>query len=119
MSLTPETFAPILHRDKAFVEELYSSQSIPNTKRLLNFASDAKLDTIVKILYFISIGEIKIKKEHFNAIPKSKIRLMTSKFAQKSKVTSLLRGDRKSKLQILQKLCGFFSELFYPLFNET
>jgi len=117
--MTPESFAPILHRDKVFMEELYVSQSIPNTKRLLNFASDQKLDTIIKVLHFIAIGEIKIKKEHFDNIPNAKIKLMTSRFAQKTKVKNLLKSNRLEKQNVLKKLCPFFSELFYPLFNES
>lgn len=117
--MTPEAFAPVLHRDKVFIEELYASPSVINTKRLLNFASDQKLDTVIKVIHFIAIGEIKIKKDHFDSIPKSKVKLMHSHFVQKSKLKNLLKSERKDKILLLQKLSPNFSHLFYPLFNEN
>ena len=64
--MNPETLKPQLVRDKVFLEELYSSQSVPNSKRLLNFASDSKLNTIIKFLHFVANGQIKVKREHFS-----------------------------------------------------
>jgi hypothetical protein len=57
-----------LVRDKAFLRELYESNNSQQTKRILNFASDLKLNTVVKFLHFLANGEIKIKKENFEAL---------------------------------------------------
>ena len=117
--MTPETLKPLLERDKVFLEELYSSQSPANTKRLLNNASCNKLDTIIKLFYFISNGEIKIKKEHFDELPKRLIVLMRKNFEKKTAVRTLLKLDRQPKLKVLYKLAASYPQLLYPLFNET
>ena len=44
--MNSETFKPYLVRDKVFLNELYQSSSVPNSKRLLLFAADQKLDTL-------------------------------------------------------------------------
>lgn len=117
--MTPETFKPLLERDKAFLEELYCSQSAPNSKRLINFASDTKLNTLLRYLHFLANGEIKIKKEHFDKLPRRLITLLRRSFEKKAAIKRLIASERQSKLKILFKLCGFLQELLYPLFNET
>ena len=72
-----------LIRDKSFLQELYSSPNSLNTKRLLNFASDSKLTTVIKILHFLANGEIPMKKENFDAIVANK-RLV---FLKKEKIS--------------------------------
>ena len=61
-----------LIRDKSFLQELYSSPNPLNTKRLLNFASDSKLATVIKLLHFLANGEIPMKKSNFDAIVANK-----------------------------------------------
>jgi hypothetical protein len=70
MSLTRERFRQYLLRDKEMLNQIYSSDSNPNTKRLLMFANDEKLDTLIKLFHFISTGQIKIKKNHFDSFSK-------------------------------------------------
>lgn len=57
-----------LVRDKSFLQELYSSQNSLNTKRLLSFASDTKIATVIKFLHFLANGEIPMKKVNFDAL---------------------------------------------------
>jgi len=116
--MTPETFKPMLERDKVFLEELYSSTSVANTKRLLNFASDAKLNTVIRLFYFISNGEIKMKKEHFDKIPHRLIKILRKHFEKKTALKRLLQNERQEKLKLLCKFSSFLQELLYPLFNE-
>ncbi|MBM3939002.1 MAG: hypothetical protein FJ333_10190 [Sphingomonadales bacterium] len=116
--MTPETFKPMLERDKVFLEELYSSADIPNTKRLLNFASDLKLNTIIRLFYFISNGEIKMKKAHFDKIPHRLIKLLRRNFEKKAALKRLLQSERQEKLKTLCKFSAYLKELLYPLFNE-
>jgi len=117
--MNPERFKPLLERDKVFLEELYSSQSVPNTKRILKNASDKKLDTLIRLFHFISNGEIKIRKEDFNAMSKRHVVHMKKCFEKKKSVSSLLKSERPSKLKALEKLAPHYPELLYPLFNET
>lgn len=117
--MRPETFKPLLERDKAFLEELYCSQSTSNSKRLLNFASDSKLNTVLKFLHFLASGQIKMKKEHFETIPKRLISVLRKSFEKKNSIRALLNSERQSKIKHLFKLTPVLKELLYPLFNET
>lgn len=117
--MNPETFKPLLDRDKVFLEELYCSNSASNSKRILNFASDNKLNTLIKLLHFISNGEIKLKREHFDKIPRRLIVLLRKNFEKKSVCRQHLSAERLPKLKLLGKLTSIFQELLYPLFNEN
>ena len=68
-----DRFKSLLVRDKVWLEELYSTSSLPNRKRLLVSASDKKLDTLIKFLHLLSIGEIKMHKKNFDAMDKRQI----------------------------------------------
>jgi hypothetical protein len=66
--MNKESVKQCLIRDKSFLRELYESNNSQKTKKLLNSASDLKLNTVIKFLHFLSNGEIKIKKQNFDAI---------------------------------------------------
>ena len=117
--MNSESFRPYLVRDKVFLQELYESPSIPNTKRLLLYASDQKLDTLAKLLHFISNGHIKLKKEHFDFFQKAQVRLLKKTFESKKGLKEFLKKDRKLKVTVLQKLSSIMGNLLYPLFNES
>lgn len=116
--MNPENFKQYLVRDKEFLERLYSS-SVPNAKRQLNQASDSKLNTLVQLIHFICNGEIKIKKEHFENMPKRLILFMRKNFEKKTKTRTIVSGERLPKLKLLHKLAPILQELLYPLFNEN
>ena len=63
-----ERFKSYLQRDKDWLNQLYCSPNSQNDKRILNFASDAKLDTLIKYLHFLSNGIIKIRRQSFESI---------------------------------------------------
>jgi len=65
----------LLIRDKEFLKSLYEAKSAARCKNVLNFASDPKLNTLVKFLHMVSNGEIKVKKEHFDSLQQRHIRL--------------------------------------------
>ena len=119
MTMNRESFKPYLVRDKVFLNELYQSSSAPNSKRLLLFASDQKLDTLIKFLHFVANGEIKLKKEHFDVFSKSQVTLMKKKFEKKKLVQQFLKEERKVKITALQKLAPILPQLLYALFNEN
>ena len=119
LTMNSESFKPYLVRDKVFLNELYQSSSVPNSKRLLLFASDQKLDTLIKFLHFVSNGEIKLKKEHFDVFSKRQVALMKKKFEKKNLVKQFLKEERKVKITVLQKLAPILPQLLYALFNEN
>ena len=105
--MNSESFKPYLVRDKVFLNELYSSQSSPNTKRMLLFASDQKLDTLIRVLHFISNGEIKLKKAHFDLFSKSQVSLLKKKFEKKKSSQRHFERRKKSKTQRSSKTCCY------------
>ena len=113
-----ERFKSYLQRDKDWLNQLYCSPNSQNDKRILNFASDAKLDTLIKYLHFLSNGIIKIRRQSFESIEDKHYRAVKKHFEAKSSVRRLLKFERQNKLKTLQKLAGSFSHLLYPLFNE-
>jgi len=108
----------LLLRDKQFLKELYECQSTSHSKTILNFASDAKLNTLIKFLFMVSNGHIKIKKEHFDKLSGRHIKLFKKHLDSKVGLQRLLSEDRKSKLQYLYKFNTCLSHLLYTLFNK-
>lgn len=105
-------------RDKGFLKDLYTGSGTFNFKRLQN-ATDLQLTTLIKVLHFITNGEIKIKKSHFEKLTsENKINELRKYFESKVQAAKLLKEQRLKKLQILKKLVNFFPILLYPLFNE-
>ena len=117
--MNSESFKPYLVRDKVFLNELYQSSSVPNSKRLLLFASDQKLDTLIKYFLVLPNDEFKLKKEHFYVSSKNQVTLMKKKFEKKKLVKEFLKEERKVKISILQKLTPILPQLLYALFNEN
>jgi hypothetical protein len=70
--MNKEAMKQLLIRDKSFLQELYVSKSFLNTKRLLIYASDTKLSTLIKFLHFLANCEIRIKKANFDVIVANK-----------------------------------------------
>lgn len=116
--MNAESFKPLLERDKLFLEELYSLQSVASQRQKLSFAADQKLNTLIKLLYFISNGDIKLKKEHFQEIPKRIINLLHKHFEKKNSLKRILNSERESKVKLLFKVSPAFKFLLYPLFNR-
>jgi hypothetical protein len=66
--MNKESVKQCLIRDKPFLRELYESHNSVNTKRIFQFGADLKLNTVIKFLHFLANGEIKIKKQNFDAL---------------------------------------------------
>lgn len=60
-------------RDKSFLKSLYLSNALSN-KTTLAFSERAQLLTLIKVLFFLSRGEIPLKKVHYQKLVKSKKR---------------------------------------------
>ena len=109
-----------LIRDKAFLRELYEGPSKTFNNRILNFGSDVKLNTLIRLLHFISNGEIPIKKANFEIINSArKLSFIKRHVEKKSAVSRLLKADRQAKLKFLKQLSSIYSALLFCLFNES
>lgn len=118
MSFTKEAMKAQLLRDKIFLKKLYISE-FHQAKKVLNTANDSELDTLLKYLYFLSVGEIEITKKNFEKINEAKkLKFLMKTFDKKSKVSSLVKNQRFEKLKVLIKFVKLFPELLYGLFNE-
>jgi hypothetical protein len=109
----------LLVRDKAFLRELYQNEDFQKKKRVLNKANDTEINTLIWFLHYLSNGEIRMKKIHFEKIASAKVALIKSKVESKRNLTVLLNNNRSSKLLFLNKLVQFLPYLLYPLFNES
>jgi hypothetical protein len=81
--MSSEQFKSQLVRDKLFLKELYLSKSSSKSKRLLYFASDPEIATLLKYLHFVSNGEIKIKKANFEALRNYHLNTIKKNFEKK------------------------------------
>ena len=113
-----EQLKSCLERDKTFLKELFESDSVAKSKRILNFANDAELITLIKYLHFVSNGEIPIKKQNFEAVQKKHLKNIKTNFEKKTNVQQLLQNSRKEKVSRLIKLIPSFGNLLTPLFRE-
>ena len=107
-----------LQRDKSFLKDLFKSDSIAYSKRILTFASDAEINTLLKYLHFVANGQIHIKKENFDRLTKRHLSIIRQKIEEKAKIQTILQAQRKEKLQFLYKLITAFTHLLTPLFRE-
>ena len=91
-----------LIRDKNFLRQLYDSPSKTVNNRILTFAADIKLNTLIRLLHFISNGEITIKKSNFDIINSAgKLRFIKRNVEKKCLVKTLTSRQRK-KAQIFK-----------------
>jgi len=83
----------LLLRDKDFIKSLYDSQSSARSKTILNFASDSKINTLIKLLHMITNGQIKVKKEHFDTLSPQQLKFIQKHFESKNALKKLLSDD--------------------------
>lgn len=95
----------LLIRDKEFLKTLFESQSIAHCKNILSFASDSKLNTLIHFLHFVANGNIKIKKEHFDAMSQKHLKVIRKEIESKSALKKLINSERREKLEVLLKVC--------------
>jgi len=108
----------LLVRDKEYLRQLYESRDLINTKRILQNASDVKLNTLIRYIHFVSNGEIHIKKADFENLGKKHMAFIRKRFESKKHVQQILQQSRKFKLQLLTKLTPVFCDILTPLFRE-
>lgn len=76
-------------RDKSFLKSLYLSNPLSN-KTTLSFSPRSQLITLIKVLFYITRGEIPLKKVHYEKLVKSKKRDILHKI---SSVTEAKKVD--------------------------
>ena len=76
--MNKDNLKALLLRDKEFLKNLYESKSVAHSKNILLFASDAKLNTLIKFFHYIANGQIKVKKEHFDKLERRHLNLSKS-----------------------------------------
>ena len=117
--MNTQTFRNYLIRDKGFLRNLYEGQSRIRNNQILNVASDSKLNTLIRLLHFISNGEIKIKREHFEDIrDHRKLNILKRNVEKNSTLNRLLQSERLNKLKFLRQFTAIYSSILYCLFNE-
>jgi hypothetical protein len=120
IKMDKETLKSFLVRDKSFLRQLYEGQDKMKNNKILNFASDVKLNTLIKFLHFLSNGEIKMKRQNFEILQKNRKVLLLKRYVEKkAQVARLLKSERAEKLKFLRQLSNVYSALLYCLFNET
>ena len=60
-------------KEKLFLKNLYLGNPLSN-RRTLSFSTPLQLNILINIFYYIVIGEIPLKKNHFEKLGKSKKR---------------------------------------------
>lgn len=108
----------LLLRDKEFLRELYKCESASHSKTILNFASDSQLNTLIKFLYMVSNGHIKIKKENFSKLSTGHLKHFKKHLGSKAALQRLLSSERRTRLQYLYKFNGSYHDLLFTLFNQ-
>ena len=106
--MNKETLRNYLIRDKSFLRELYEGEGRLKNNRILTFASDSKLNTLIRLLHFIDV--IQANK---------KLKIIKKTVEKRAAVNRLLQSERENKLKFLKSLSGIFSALLYCLFNES
>lgn len=118
--MNKEVFKTYLIRDKAFLRELYEGPSRVSNNRILTFASDTKLNTLIRFLHFLSNGEIKMKRDNFEIVQANrKLTFLKRNVEKKAALSRLLKSERVDKLKFLKQLSSIYSALLYCLFNEN
>ena len=118
--MNKEVFKTYLVRDKGFLKSLYEGEDKAKNNRILTFASDTKLNTLIRFLHFLSNGEIKIKKNNFDIIHASqKLNFIKRHVEKKAALSRLLKSEREEKMKFLKKLSTLYSALLHCLFNEN
>lgn len=113
-----ERFKTQLQRDKLWLQELCRSDNVPKRRRILYFASDKKLDTLIMFLYFVSNGQIKIAKHHFDNMEQGHLKHIKKCFEKKAAVLRLLKSERENKIKSISRLLQVLPFLLSTLFKD-
>lgn len=101
---------------KSYFHDLFSSNSL-TCGTILASGSILNLNTLIKVLHFITIGEIPLSNQAIERLTKSrKAHFLHKKFKQKKLVRNLLNSNRQEKISVLVKVQKFLPDLLESLF---
>lgn len=101
---------------KNFLAKLYESTPRQNC-RVISLANENELNILIKILHLVCNGHIKVRKQDFTIIRKSKrLGLLKSKFEKKASLGCALNLSVKEKQHLLKKFCAIYPSILYFLF---
>lgn len=102
---------------KSYLYELYEGNPRRNARKLLN-STNEKLDTLIKILHLICVGEIHLRKVDYETLKRSKrLNYLKSHFNTKLNYLHSLNAPREEKVNILRKFAALYKALLYTMFN--
>lgn len=100
---------------KSYFHDLFSSNSL-TCGTILASGSILNLNTLIKVLHFITIGEIPLSNQAIERLTKSrKAHFLHKKFKQKKLVRNLLNSNRQEKISVLVKVQKFLPDLLERL----
>lgn len=118
MALTKEHMKDLLIRDKGFLKELFEGDNVARKRRMILYANELQLVTLLKFLHFLANGQITIKKTNFDKLSVRTINLIKRNVEKQTKLYLLINSDRQTKLKFLLQLSKFYNVLLDCLFTE-
>jgi hypothetical protein len=101
---------------KDFLAKIFRGNSRQNRKIIL-CEEEKNLNILVKILHLIVNGHIKIGKEQFKCIVKSRrLGKLRSLFEKKSSYVSILKSSINKKKEVLVQFSSIYCKLLHFLF---
>lgn len=102
---------------KDFIKRIYKGNSRQN-RRIISAAEEKNLNILIKILHLVCNGIIKIRKDHFAIILKSRrFSILKKNFEKKNSYVESVHLNLPEKRKLLQKFAALYSNILYFLFN--
>ena len=90
--------------EKSYLHDLFSSNDL-SVGQVLASASLLQLNILLKILHFVTVGDIPLSKEAIEKLTKSKkAHFLTRSFKDRKKVRTFVNGSRANKIAVLTKI---------------
>jgi hypothetical protein len=106
----------VFEEQKEFLKRLYTKD---NSFQALGNAEDESLNTLIKILHLLYLGEIHLSKADETILIKSKRSKKLQFFKLKSNFIKLLHGPRQNKIAALRQFVSLYPVLLHGFFNDT
>ncbi len=106
-----------LQKNKRFLKGLYLGNKVQNLARL-EVASKYQISNLLNVIHYICKGDIKIKKENFDAIKKAKRIDALYSLRNASEVKIFKTKPIESQILFLKKFASLYVYILHPLFNK-
>ncbi len=115
--MNKDNLKKLMLKNKTFLRQLYSSASIKTKKAILLRSNLEQVDTLLNILFYITQGDIPIKKSSYDVLDKHSIlEVLHTTFLSLHKLNTLLENSLKQKTVFLLKFIKFYKYLLQSLF---